>query len=48
MKGVAIAAKCQDCGQILAYDGATWSYYCPECEAKKAEVMKPLEWKKAA
>ncbi len=43
-----IPAKCRDCGQILAYDGSKWVYYCPECEPRKVEVPQPVEMKKAA
>jgi len=43
-----IPAKCLDCGQILAYDGSTCMYYCPNCEASKAEVKNPEELRKAA
>ncbi len=43
-----IPAKCHDCGQILAYDGSRWIYYCPNCEAAKPETTKVEEMKKAA
>ncbi len=45
---VGIPAKCFDCGQILHYDGSQCMYYCPECEAKKAETTRVKELKKAA
>lgn len=43
-----IPAKCLDCGQILAYDGSRWIYFCPDCEARKSEATKTEELKKAA
>ncbi len=45
---VGIPAKCLDCGHILAYDGGKNMYFCPECEAKKAETTTMEELKKAA
>ncbi len=45
---VGIPAKCLDCGQILAFDGGKSVYYCPTCEVRKPELMKPEELKKAA
>jgi hypothetical protein len=43
-----IPAKCLDCGQILAYGGGRSMVYCPNCEARKADAMKPEELKNAA
>ena len=43
-----IPAKCHDCGQILYYDGGKNMYFCPECEARKAETTTVKELKKAA
>ena len=43
-----IPAKCLDCGHILAYDGGKNAYFCPECEARKAETPTVQELKKAA
>ncbi len=43
-----IPAKCLDCGQILAFDGGKCVYYCPNCAARKPEMMQPEELKKAA
>jgi len=38
MEMAGIPAKCFDCGQILYYDGSKCMYFCPECEARKAET----------
>jgi predicted RNA-binding Zn-ribbon protein involved in translation (DUF1610 family) len=43
-----IPAKCLACGQILHFDGAKSAYYCPECDVRTSEAMKPEEVKKAA
>ena len=48
MEMAGIPAKCHDCGHILAYDGGKNVYFCPECEAKKAETPTVQELKKAA